>query len=131
LAPELLVSGGLSARDPRTGISGRIGVFYIADRPATEDRFLTAEGFVRVDASFGWENKRFAVKAQALNLINTRWRQAQFATVGRLPGEDGPEDCPGGTRPATDPDGTFVGCEDIHFTPGWPFFVQLMGTVKF
>ncbi len=131
LAPELLISGGLSARDTRTGLSGRIGVFYIADRPATEDRFLTADGFVRVDASFGWENRRFAVKAQVLNLINTRWRQAQFATVGRLPGEDGPEDCPSGTRPISEPDGTFVGCEDIHFTPGWPIFVQLMATVKF
>ena len=131
LAPELLISGGLSARDTRTGLSGRIGVFYIADRPATEDRFLTADGFVRVDASFGWENRRFAVKAQVLNLINTRWRQAQFATVGRLPGEDGPDDCPSGTRPISEPDGTFVGCEDIHFTPGWPIFVQLMATVKF
>ncbi|MGB8329962.1 MAG: TonB-dependent receptor [Polyangiales bacterium] len=131
LAPELLISGGLSARDPRTGLSGRLGVFYIADRPATEDRFLTAEGFVRVDASFGWENRRFGVKAQILNLINTRWRQAQFATVGRLPGEDSPADCPSGTRPVIDPDGGFVGCEDLHFTPGWPIFVQFMGTVKF
>lgn len=131
LAPELVISGGLSAFDSRTGLSGRIGVFYIADRPATEDRFLTAEGFVRVDASFGWENERFGVKAQVLNLINTRWRQAQFATVGRLPGEDDPADCPAGTRPITDPDGTFVGCEDIHFTPGWPSFLQVMATVKF
>lgn len=131
LAPELLISGGLSARDPRTGFSGRLGVFYIADRPATEDRFLTAEGFVRVDASFGWENRRFGVKAQVLNLINTRWRQAQFATVGRLPGEESPADCPSGTRPITDPDGTFVGCEDVHFTPGWPIFLQFLGTVKF
>jgi TonB family protein len=131
LAPELLISGGLSARDPRTGLSGRLGVFYIADRPATEDRFLTAEGFVRVDASFGWENHRFGVKAQVLNLINTRWRQAQFATIGRLPGEDSPEDCPSGTRPITEPDGTFVGCEDLHFTPGWPIFLQVLGTVKF
>ncbi|HSN83792.1 MAG TPA: TonB-dependent receptor [Polyangiales bacterium] len=131
LAPELLVSGGLTARDARTGLSGRLGVFYIADRPATEDRFLTAEGFVRVDASFGWENRRFGVQAQVLNLLNTKWRQAQFATTGRLPGEDGPADCPSGTRPVTDPDGTFVGCEDLHFTPGWPIHFQVMATVKF
>lgn len=130
LAPELLISGGLSAFDDRTGLSGRIGVFYIADRPATEDRFLTAEGFVRVDASFGWENERFAIKAQVLNLLNTRWRQAQFATTGRLPGEDGPGACPDGTRPVVE-DGAFVGCEDLHFTPGWPIHLQVMATVKF
>ena len=131
LAPELLLSGGLTARDDRTGLKGRIGVFYIADRPATEDRFLTAEGFVRVDASFGWDNRRFGIQAQLLNLFNTRWRQAQFATTGRLPGEDAPADCPDGTRPVVEPDGGFVGCEDVHFTPGWPIHFQLMATVKF
>jgi outer membrane receptor protein involved in Fe transport len=131
LAPEFLLSGGLTARDDRTGLKGRIGVFYIADRPATEDRFLTAEGFVRVDASFGWDNRRFGVQAQLLNLFNTRWRQAQFATTGRLPGEDDPADCPGGTRPVVEPDGGFVGCEDVHFTPGWPIHFQLLATVKF
>ncbi|MGB5810571.1 MAG: TonB-dependent receptor, partial [Polyangiales bacterium] len=130
LAPEFLISAGLTALDERTGISGRLGVFYLADRPATEDRFLTAEGFTRVDASLGWENERFGIKAQALNLFNTRWRQAQFATTGRLPSEVGPDDCPPGTRPVVE-DGSFVGCEDLHFTPGWPIHVQVMVTVKF
>ncbi|MFW2389254.1 MAG: TonB-dependent receptor domain-containing protein [Polyangiales bacterium] len=130
LAPELLISAGLSARDERTGLSGRIGLFYLADRPATEDRFLTAEGFVRLDASFGWDNERFGIKAQVLNVLNTRWRQAQFATTGRLPGEDGPAACPPGTRPVSE-GGTFVGCEDLHFTPGWPIHLQVMATVKF
>jgi hypothetical protein len=131
LAPEFLLSGGLTARDERTGLSGRLGVFYIANRPATEDRFLVAEGFVRFDASFGWDNHRFGVKAQLLNVFNTRWRQAQFATTGRLPGENGPGDCPAGTRPVTNPDGTFAGCEDIHFTAGWPIHFQVLATVKF
>jgi outer membrane receptor for monomeric catechols len=131
LAPELLLSGGLTARDERTGLSGRLGVFYIADRPATEDRFLTAEGFVRIDASFGWDNERFGIQAQLLNLFNSRWRQAQFATTGRLPGENSPADCPSGTRPVTEPDGAFVGCEDMHFTPGWPIHFQVLATVKF
>jgi len=85
---------------------------------------------VRLDASFGWENERFGIKAQVLNLLNTRWRQAQFATTGRLPGEDGPGACPAGTRPVVE-DGTFVGCEDLHFTPGWPIHLQIMATVKF
>ena len=79
----------------------------------------------------GWDNARFGIQAQLLNLFNTRWRQAQFATTGRLPGEDSPADCPSGTRPVTEPDGTFVGCEDMHFTPGWPIHFQVLATVKF
>ena len=46
------------------------------------------------------------------------------------PGEDGPDDCPSGTRPVSE-GGSFVGCEDIHFTPGWPIHFQVMATVKF
>lgn len=130
LAPDLLLSAGLTALDERTGLSGRIGVIYLDDRPATEDRFLTAEGFFRVDLSFGWENERVGFTAQVLNLLNSSWRQAQFATTGRLPGEDGPSDCPTGTRPISE-EGNFVGCEDLHFTPGWPIHVQASVTVKF
>ena len=91
---------------------------------------MRAASFVRLDASFGWENERFGIKAQALNLLNTRWRQAQFARTGRLPGENRPEACPAGTRPVVE-DGTFVGCEDLHFTPGWPIHLQIMVTAKF
>jgi hypothetical protein len=32
---------------------------------------------------------------------------------------------------AVQEDGTFVGCEDIHFTPGWPVHFQVLATVKF
>ncbi len=130
LAPDLLLSAGLTALDERTGLSGRIGILYLGDRPATEDRFLTAQGFFRVDLSLGWENERLGFTAQVLNLLNRSWRQAQFATTGRLPGEDAPSDCPPGTRPISE-QGSFVGCEDLHFTPGWPIHFQASVTVKF
>lgn len=130
LAPELLISAGLTALHSRTGLSGRLGLFYLADRAATEDRFLTAEGFLRLDLSFGWENERIALNAQVLNLLNSEWRQAQFATTGRLPEETSPQDCPAGTRPISE-GGSFVGCEDLHFTPGWPIHLQVSATVKF
>jgi outer membrane receptor protein involved in Fe transport len=130
LAPTLVVSGGVSARHP-DGYFGRLGVFAIGDRPATEDRFLTAEGFWRVDATLGYRYKdllELAVTGQ--NLFNVAWREAQFANVSRLPSETSPSSCPAGTRPVED-GGTFLGCEDVHFTPGAPINVQATATLFF
>ena len=122
LAPTLILSGGVSARHP-SGLYGRLGVLHLGDRPATEDGFITAEGFTRVDATLGYRGSFFEVNVGVQNLLNTAWREAQFANVSRLPGETGPESCPAGTRPAGEP-GAFEGCEDLHFTPGAPFNAQ-------
>ncbi|WP_434380634.1 TonB-dependent receptor domain-containing protein [Melittangium boletus] len=122
LAPTLILSGGVSARHP-SGVFGRLGVLHLGDRPATEDREFTAEGFTRVDATLGYRGSFYEVNVGIQNLLNTQWREAQFANVSRLPGETGPGSCPAGTRPAGDP-GAFEGCEDIHFTPGAPFNAQ-------
>ncbi|WP_084609587.1 TonB-dependent receptor [Archangium violaceum] len=122
LAPTLILSGGVSARHP-AGLYGRLGVLHLGDRPATEDRFLTAEGFTRVDATLGFRGSFYEVNLSVQNLLNTAWREAQFANVSRLPSETGPESCPVGTRPSGDAD-AFEGCEDLHFTPGAPFNAQ-------
>ncbi|WP_157232178.1 TonB-dependent receptor domain-containing protein [Hyalangium minutum] len=126
LAPTLILAGGVSARHP-SGAYGRIGAIHLGDRPATEDRFLTAEGFTRVDVTAGYRGSWFEVTLGLQNLLNTEWREAQFANVSRLPDETGPESCPAGTRPAGED--TFEGCEDLHFTPGAPFNAQ--ATVSF
>jgi outer membrane receptor protein involved in Fe transport len=118
LAPTRIISGGLSALHPR-GFLGRVGFFHIGDRPATEDRFLRAEGFTRVDAAAGYRMARFELAVTVQNLLNTSWREAQFANVSRLPNETGPASCGPGTRPVED-GGAFRGCEDLHFTPGAP-----------
>ena len=122
LAPTLILSGGVSARHPG-GLYGRLGVLHLGDRPATEDRFLTAEGFTRVDATLGYKGSFYEVNLSVQNLLDTDWREAQFATVSRLPSETGPESCPAGTRPSGGAD-AFEGCEDLHFTPGAPFNAQ-------
>lgn len=129
LAPELVLSGGLSARHPR-GYFGRLGLFHLADRPATEDRFLTAEGFTRLDATAGYRHEYFELAFSVQNLLDAAWREAQFATVSRLAGESGPASCPAGTR-AVSEGGAFAGCEDLHFTPGAPINAQATLTMFF
>jgi outer membrane receptor protein involved in Fe transport len=129
LAPTRIVSGGISARHP-DGYFGRLGVFHLGDRAATEDRFFTAEGFTRLDATAGYRHPRFEVALSGQNLTNTSWREAQFANVSRLPNETSPASCPAGTRPVLD--GTqFLGCEDVHFTPGAPINLQATATLFF
>ncbi len=123
LAPTFLLAGGLSARHP-SGVYGRLGALHVADRPATEDRFIQAEGFTRVDATLGYRARRFEVNLGVQNLLDTQWREAQFANVSRLPAETGPQACPAGTRAAGEA-GAFEGCEDLHFTPGAPLNGQL------
>ncbi len=129
LAPAWMVSGGLSARHPK-GFFGRLGVFYLGDRPATEDRFLTAQGFTKMDATLGYTHTRFEIKMVVQNVLNTPWREAQFANVSRLPHEKGPNSCPSGTRAVGEGD-SFQGCEDVHFTPGTPVQVQASATLFF
>jgi outer membrane receptor protein involved in Fe transport len=122
LAPTLILAGGVSARHP-SGVSGRLGVLHLGDRPATEDRFLVAEGFTRVDATLGYRGSFYEVNVSVQNLLDAHWREAQFANVSRLPFETEPASCPAGTRPAGE-EGAFEGCEDLHFTPGAPLNVQ-------
>lgn len=123
LAPTVIVSGGVSARHP-WGIYGRASVLYIASRPATEDAFITAAGFARVDASLGYKHQRFEVTVTLQNALNTAWREAQFANVSRLPNEQSSANCPASSRASVGESGAFQGCEDLHFTPGAPINVQ-------
>lgn len=130
LAPTMIVSGGISARHPH-GYFGRLGLFAIGDRPATEDRFLEAEGFWRLDATVGYRHRdSFEIVLAGQNLTNQDWREAQFAHVSRLSSETSPASCPPGTR-AVEEGGTFLGCEDVHFTPGVPVNVQATLTLFF
>lgn len=128
LAPELTLGGGVSVQHP-SGFFGRLGVFHLGDRAATEDEFLTAEGFTRVDATLGYNYKqRFEVSLAVQNAFDAETREAQFATVSRLRHETDPDAAPRGTRSVVE-DGVFLGYEDLHFTPGSPLSIQ--GTFKF
>ncbi len=136
LAPRLTMSGGISALH-RSGVRGALRGLYIAERPATEDNFLRAEAITLIDAFAAYRWRAFEVSLTIENVINRRYKAAQFATVTRLPGEPSTEApppagaCPGGSRSATNEAGNFQGCEDVSFSPGNPFGARLMAAYYF
>ncbi len=133
LAPTLLMNGGVTV-EPLAGFAAALRVRYLGDRPAIEDRSLTARGYTLLDflARYRWRNVEASVTL--LNLLDRDWREAQFADTSCLIGElQDPDRNPGtpcsarpglqGTRDDPPP--------DIHFTPGNPFNVRGGITVYF
>jgi len=109
LAPDLTSVGGLSFQHPK-GFSGSLRYRYIKDRPANEDNSIVAEGYFVVDANVNYTFKKVTLGLSIENLLDTEWNEAQFATESRLRNEAEP-------------------VEEIHFTPGVPFFLR--GSVKY
>lgn len=105
LAPVLTSTGGLSLQNGR-GLSGSLRYRYMADRPANEDNTIVAKGYFVTDLQANYSRKNYTLGLTVQNLLNTRWKETQFATESRLPGEAAP-------------------VEEIHFTPGTPFFARL------
>lgn len=81
---------------PLRNFFGGIQYRYVKDRPANNGNSINAAGYFVTD----------------LNLLDTEWKKAQFATESRLINEAGP-------------------VEEIHFTPGTPFFVRGRISVNF
>ncbi len=100
LAPPLTFSGGVEVDSP-IGVTGGFRVRSLADRPATEDGSLVAEGWTIVDAEAGYKWHFIQAGVQVNNVLNTPWKEVQFASTTQLKDESAPVD-------------------DITFTPGWP-----------
>jgi hypothetical protein len=122
LAPTWTASGGLTARWEEW--FGSIRTRAISARPANEDDSLTAVGYTIWDLNLGkrwplrgrWLGGRaitLVTEIDILNLFDRDYREAQFATTSRLPGE-----------PA-------AGIDDVSFTPGYPLTVIGGVTVEF
>ncbi|TLV00981.1 TonB-dependent receptor [Dyadobacter luticola] len=111
LAPVLTSTGGLSLQMPN-GFSGSLRYRYMANRPANEDNSIVAKGYVVNDAQLNYARKNYNLGLSVQNLLNTKWKETQFATLSRLKNEATP-------------------VEEIHFTPGTPFFARLSLTVSF
>lgn len=105
LAPVFTSTGGLSLQT-QYGLSGSLRYRYIANRPANEDNSIVAKGYFVTDMQANYAREKYTVGLSVQNLLNTRWKETQFATESRLQNESAPVD-------------------EIHFTPGTPFFARL------
>ena len=84
-----------------------INARHLATRPANEDNSIVAKGYTVTDLNAGYKWKKISVAIQIQNLFDVQWNETQFATESRLQFE---------TQPV----------EEIHFTPGTPFFMKAM-----
>jgi outer membrane receptor protein involved in Fe transport len=130
LAPTLLMNGGLTT-EFSNGFSAALRVRFLDDRPAIEDRSLTARGYTLLDliGKYRWHNVEASLAL--LNLTDTDWREAQFSDTTCVRGEVGSlSGC--SARPGQQNDPNRVDpAPDIHFTPGNPFGVRGGLTVFF
>ena len=111
LAPLFSSTGGLSLQ-MSNGISGSLRYRYMANRPANEDNSVVAKGYLVNDLQVNYARKNYNLGISIQNLLNTKWKETQFNTESRLKEESQP-------------------VEEIHFTPGTPFFARLSVTFFF
>ncbi len=106
LAPDFTLVSGINL-NLKSGFYGGLNFRYLADRPANEDNSIVAEGYNITDLNMGYKFKKVNLGFQIQNLFNAEWNETQFATESRLQGET-------------------QSVEEIHFTPGAPFFAKLI-----
>ncbi|AWW32209.1 TonB-dependent receptor [Echinicola strongylocentroti] len=111
LAPDFTITSGLSFVG-NSGFYGGAHLRFVDDRPANEDNSIVAEGYTVVDmnAGYQWRTLDFSINIQ--NVFDTEWNETQFATESRLIDEPAP-------------------VEEIHFTPGTPFYFKASVAYRF
>lgn len=104
LSPDFTSSGGVLI-DGLGNFSGALTYRFVNDRPANEDNSINAEGYFITDLNlnYNWKNWTYGITVE--NLFNTEWNETQFATESRLFNEP-------------------TSVEEIHFTPGTPFYIR-------
>ncbi|MEO0731483.1 MAG: TonB-dependent receptor [Bacteroidota bacterium] len=103
LAPVHTATGGVSVQTKKFNSS--LQFRYLGDRAANEDNSIVAEGYTVFDLNANYTFDRFTVGFIIENLTDVDWNETQFATESRLFNE---------TEPV----------EEIHFTPGTPFWFK-------
>jgi hypothetical protein len=111
LAPDFTSTGGLSFQNWKN-FSGGLRYRYMDDRPANEDNSIVAKGYFITDFNVNYTFKKVIFGVSVENLFNSEWNETQFATESRLKNET-------------------ASVEEIHFTPGTPFFLKVGVTYKF
>ncbi|WP_035567834.1 TonB-dependent receptor [Hymenobacter sp. IS2118] len=112
LAPRFTSVGGLTLKNPQ-GFSASLRYRHLDSRAANEDNSIRARGYFLFDGVLSYTQPRFQIGATAENLLNVDWNEAQFANPSRLRGQTTPVE------------------EQLHFTPGTPFFVKVNASVFF
>ncbi|GAB3925086.1 TonB-dependent receptor [Larkinella terrae] len=109
LAPTFTSTGGLTFQNAGRW-SGSLRYRYMGNRPANEDNSIVAQSYFVTDLQVNYTRARYQFGLSVQNLLNTRWKETQFATESRLRGET-------------------AAVDEIHFTPGTPFFARLSWTL--
>lgn len=109
LSPDLTSSGGIVFRD-LGNFSGAINYRFMKDRPANENNSIIAKGYLISDLNLNYSFKNCTIGIIVDNIFDSEWNETQFATESRLNNE-----------PSS--------FEEIHFTPGYPFFIR--GKISF
>jgi hypothetical protein len=104
LAPTFTSIGGLSYL-AKEGFSGSVRYRYLASRPGIEDNSLVAVGYYIMDAVINYSKGQFVTGLSAENILNVKWKEAQFATDTKLQTES-------------------ASVQEMHYTPGTPFFIK-------
>ena len=104
LAPDFTATAGLSMAKYKR-FSGGFHYRYLKSRPANEDNSIVAKGYMISDINLNYEYKNITFGLSAENIFNTQWNETQFATESQLQNE-------------------VQSTEEIHFTPGTPFFLK-------
>ncbi|MFB9053150.1 TonB-dependent receptor [Formosa undariae] len=104
LAPDLTSAGGLLV-DNLGRFSGGLNYRYIDDRPANEDDSIVASGYFVTDFNVNYTWNKWTYSIIVENLFDTEWNETQFATESRLFDEQ-------------------ASVDEIHFTPGTPFYIR-------
>ncbi|MDX6745831.1 TonB-dependent receptor plug domain-containing protein [Polaribacter sp. PL03] len=104
LAPDFTMVGGLSVSN-LGNFSGGLQYRYIDDRPANEDNSIVAEGYFIADFNINYKMNDITLGIAIENIFDVSWNETQFATESRLQNEPN-------------------SVEEIHFTPGTPFFAK-------
>lgn len=110
LAPRWMGSGGVSVHDKRSFVSLRTR--GIADRAGNDDGSLTADGYLLFDIIAGKKLGSLNLELTIANVLNSKWREAQFAEESRVT-----------------PEGELL--EQMHYTPGMPLTATLKAAYTF
>ncbi|OYX85482.1 MAG: TonB-dependent receptor [Flavobacteriales bacterium 32-34-25] len=111
LAPDFTTAGGINFQNWHR-FSGGIRYRYIKNRPANEDNSIVAKGYFVNDMNLNYDLTNISFGISIQNLFDTEWNETQFATESRLKDEPNAVD-------------------EIHFTPGTPFYLKAKITYRF